>query len=81
MKKMSAILTFVFAAGLYSCKKEQASAGLQANCSLQDPPTWCATVRCTPDGKPVCGCNNVTYGSVCEAQCSGVSSYTMGACK
>ena len=81
MKKISTILAFVFATGLFSCKKDQASAGLLVICSIQEAPTWCATVRCTPDGKPVCGCNNVTYGSVCEAQCAGVSSYTMGACK
>jgi NAD(P)H-nitrite reductase large subunit len=79
MKFFSTILAFVFAAGFYSCKKEQVSD--LANCSVQDPPTWCATVRCTSEGKPVCGCNNITYGSVCEAQCSGVTSYTMGACK
>lgn len=54
--------------------------GQLPNC-IQDPPTWCATVRCTAEGKPVCGCNNVTYGSVCEAQCAGVTSYTAGTCK
>ncbi|HUS00747.1 MAG TPA: hypothetical protein VMY77_03425 [Chitinophagaceae bacterium] len=79
MKKIFTIIGFVFSTILYSCTKEQAA--LQANCSLQDPPAWCATVRCTPQGKPVCGCNNVTYGSICEAQCAGVTSYTMGACK
>ena len=79
MKKISTISGFVFATILYSCKKEQAA--LRTDCSLQDPPTWCATVRCTPEGKPVCGCNNVTYGSICEAQCAGITSYTMGACK
>ena len=81
MKKISTILAFVFATSIISCTKEQLPEGSQAACTMQDPPTWCATVRCSPDGKPVCGCNNVTYGSVCEAQCSGVSSYTMGACK
>lgn len=83
MKKVSAILAFVFATGIISCTKEQismsASEGLTA--CVQDPPTWCATVRCSSDGKPVCGCNKVTYGSICEAQCAGVVSYTMGACK
>ena len=78
MKKIFTILAFVLATGLLSCTKERIAAD---SCSIQAPPTWCATVRCTPDGKPVCGCNNVTYGSVCEAECAGVSSYTMGTCK
>jgi hypothetical protein len=81
MKKIFAILAFVFATVSISCTKEQLPEGSEAACLMQDPPTWCATVRCSPDGKPVCGCNKVTYGSVCEAQCAGVSSYTMGACK
>ena len=79
MKNIFTILSFVFATGLFSCTKEQVSD--MADCSILTPPTWCATVRCTPEGKPVCGCNNITYGSVCEAECAGVSSYTMGACK
>ena len=81
MKRIFTILAFVFATGLFSCTKDEVAMAEAAACSLQDPPTWCATVRCSPDGKPVCGCNKVTYGSVCEAQCAGVTSYTMGACK
>ena len=79
MKKTSTILAFAFAISLVSCTKEQVSEGNMA--CLQDPPAWCSTVRCNPDGKPVCGCNQVTYGSACEAQCSGVTSFTYGACK
>jgi hypothetical protein len=78
MKKVY-ILAFVFVTGLISCAKEQLSADLQ-NC-MQPPPVWCATVRCNPDGKPVCGCNKITYGSACEAQCAGIASYTYGACR
>ena len=81
MKKISIILVFVFTTGFISCTKQKIAADSQGSCALHDPPAWCATVRCSPDGKPVCGCNNVTYGSVCEAQCSGITSYTMGACK
>lgn len=29
---------------------------------------------------PVCGCNEKTYGNSCEAECSGISEYTQGAC-
>ncbi len=79
MKKLFTILVFVFA-GLASCTK-QLSIDAQTNKCMQDPPTWCATVRCSPDGKPVYGCNKITYGSACEAQCAGVTSYTYGACK
>ena len=80
MKKTFTILALVFATAFASCNKEQIAAEGALNC-IQDPPTWCATVRCNPDGKPVCGCNNVTYGSACEAQCAGVTSYTFGTCR
>ena len=79
MKRTFTILAFVFSTALFSCTKEQVQ--LAENNCMQQPPTWCATVRCTPDGKPVCGCNNVTYGSACEAQCAGVTAFTYGACK
>ncbi|GIV34393.1 MAG: hypothetical protein KatS3mg031_1928 [Chitinophagales bacterium] len=29
---------------------------------------------------PVCGCNGVTYGNSCEAQCAGVTQWTPGPC-
>jgi hypothetical protein len=78
MKKIS-ISLIVFTVTFISCTKQQVM-NEQVNCS-QDPPAWCATVRCSPDGKPVCGCNKITYGSACEAQCAGVASFTYGACK
>jgi NAD(P)H-nitrite reductase large subunit len=79
MKKIFPILALVFTAGFVSCTKEDMEAN-RNNC-LQTPPSFCATVRCSPDGKPVCGCNNVTYGSACEAQCAGVTSYIAGTCR
>lgn len=30
---------------------------------------------------PVCGCNNVTYGNSCDAECHGITDYTQGVCK
>ncbi len=78
MKKGYTLLSLL-ATLSFSCTKDEATANA-ANC-LQDPPAWCATVRCSPDGKPVCGCNKVTYGSACEAECAGVASFTYGSCK
>lgn len=79
MKKIFTICILLFSIISSSCTKEKLSADQRGNC-LQTPPAFCATVRCTPDGKPVCGCNKVTYGSACEAQCAGVTSYTGGPC-
>jgi len=80
MKKLY-LISFILTSFFISCEKNNsAMEGQVANC-IQDPPAFCATVRCNADGKPVCGCNNVTYGSVCEAQCAGVTAYTAGACK
>jgi hypothetical protein len=36
---------------------------------------------CTSILSPVCGCNNVTYGNACAAECAGITIYTSGACK
>lgn len=77
MKKAWLMGTLVIA--ITSCTKEQAGPAT-ADC-MKEPPAWCATVRCTPDGKPVCGCDKITYGSACEAECAGVSAFTYGACK
>ena len=36
---------------------------------------------CQPEFRPVCGCNNVTYRNLCEAQLrNGVQTYTDGSC-
>lgn len=35
---------------------------------------------CTMDYTPVCGCNNVTYGNSCAAECDGVTDFISGEC-
>ena len=30
---------------------------------------------------PVCGCNNVTYGNACMAECASITKYKRGECK
>jgi len=30
---------------------------------------------------PVCDCNGKTYANGCEAQCAGITDFTMGECK
>ena len=35
---------------------------------------------CNKIYQPVCGCNDVTYGNSCEAECKGIE-YSEGSCK
>ena len=30
---------------------------------------------------PVCGCNGVTYGNACQAECASITKYKRGECK
>lgn len=53
---------------LTACKKECTTNNSSPNCA------------CTKEYRPVCGCNNQTYGNACMAECEGVLTYTQGEC-
>jgi len=52
----------------FSCKKEGCQAKSNANC------------MCPEYYDPVCGCDKVTYGNSCMAECSGITEYSAGKC-
>ena len=54
---------------LSQCKKDKCKENNKNNCN------------CTKQYDPVCGCNNITYGNYCEADCKGITEYTIGTCK
>ena len=35
---------------------------------------------CTAVYDPVCGCDEVTYGNACEAECNSITDYSKGEC-
>ena len=53
---------------LSTCTKSDCKALLKPECA------------CTKQYDPVCGCNDVTYGNACMAECSSITEYTRGEC-
>lgn len=71
-------LIYVFIAigiSLSACKTEKKAAKL-ADCKGEAK----ENCICTMQYDPVCGCDGVTYGNDCSAQCQGVKSWTKGEC-
>jgi hypothetical protein len=73
MKRFNSLLTVLIAASVMtiaavSCKKDDFTEKLRSDCI------------CTMIYDPVCGCNGVTYGNGCEAECHGITQYTKGEC-
>jgi hypothetical protein len=67
--KSTVFIVFFFLLFGVSCIKEDSCVEkLQPACA------------CTKQYDPVCGCNGVSYGNACMAECAGISDYSTGAC-
>ena len=53
-----------------------------SSCSDDDcNPMQIPDCACTAVYIPVCGCDNVTYGNACEAECNSITDYRDGECE
>ena len=76
MKKL--FIVFAFASLVIGCGQEKGlSAGEESKECIEIEGASCV---CTNEYMPVCGCNDVTYGNKCEAECKGITDYTQGPC-
>jgi hypothetical protein len=66
--KKSWLFLLLLSALLWSCEKD----------CVEKKKEDCA---CIALYDPVCGCNEVTYGNACEANCAGITDYTKGPCQ
>ena len=71
-KQFILILSLLFLAFFSQCCKDTDSKCIEVKNS---------SCICPAVFDPVCGCNGITYGNNCEAECNGITSYSMGACK
>lgn len=74
---MKTIKTFIISAILLTCLCCSKKASSVDQC-IEKPNDGRA---CILVYKPVCGCNNKTYGNACEAESKGITKYTEGECK
>lgn len=73
MKRFLYITGLLFVVVLFAqCNKKRTADNCTENLKSD---CICPTVY-----EPVCGCNNVTYGNSCEAECHGITDYTTGKC-
>lgn len=66
------LITFSLMLTAAACKKEE---------QCIDENKINPTAACTMDWRPVCGCDNKTYGNACTATNAGLLSWTDGECK
>ena len=67
MKKLLLIGLALFT--LNACSKEDCNPKIIQDCA------------CTAIYDPVCGCNGMTYGNACEAECNSITDYKKGECE
>lgn len=70
----------IFLAFLISVFSSCSSKEIKAEELCIDPNQVKLDAICTLEYAPVCGCNNVTYGNLCQAINNGVLNYTDGEC-
>ena len=74
MKKLFLVLLFFM---LISCLKDDINS-YSIQCKEKEN---IKEIACTREFVPVCGCNKITYGNACMAECSGIDKYTIGECQ